>query len=128
MYVPRTVDYGMISSQAARAKTNENLAAMDAQSQVVGAGIAAEANVQQNKLAAEAKQAKAQAEAGASQFGAIMGGLGSLASGFSVFGKGDAQNASDYTNKVDFGGGKSMMANDNGRLYHQNFQFGVPGK
>ena len=87
MYVPRTVDYGMISSQAARAKTNENLASMNAQADVVGAGIAAESNVEQNKLAAEAKTAQAQADAGASKFGAIMGGIGSLTEAFGSMGK-----------------------------------------
>ena len=128
MYTPKTVDYVGLSNASAASQSQERQAAMSAQANVASQALATQAQGLDAKFKAQAQIAGAEAGAEATRMEGIMGGLSSLASGFSALGGGAVQKASDYTNKVDFGGGKSMMANNNGRLFHQNFQFGVPGK
>ena len=124
-YQQSDVDYGAIGTLAMKSKAQERMAGLQAQSDTEAQGIKAIANAQSSELRAKAGIEKAKAGGEATVMSGIMGGLSSLAGGFAARG---GQDPSDYKEKVDFGDGITMRANDNGRLLHTNFDFRMPNK
>ena len=125
MYIDNSVNYGKIGQEAMEARSKERTTGMLSQAKAESAGLNSMGYAKSAQLSAQAGVQAAKAGASATTMQGLMGGLSSLAGGFAARG---GQNSADYTNKVDFGDGKYMMANDNGRLLHTNFDFRLPDK
>ena len=122
-YTGSSIDFGNLGMQAMKAASAERATATAAASKATAQGLSTVGKTAGESMIAQAKVKGAEIGAEATKMQGIMDGIGALAGAFGSMG---GQNSAEYTNKVDFGGGKFMMANDNGRLLHNNFDFSLP--